>query len=132
LTYFGDDRLAKVFYEEAMAFIVGNPIRAEAVGRLPVHDVFVAQRLLPMCARRLGIVPEYFLDWPRPERGSESMAGGGANALVTHVWAYKDALKADRGVREAFCRQCVARIGADYPALLPMVRGIAGLRGYLP
>ncbi|MFL6077525.1 MAG: hypothetical protein ACJ73S_29535 [Mycobacteriales bacterium] len=131
LTYFADDRLTKMFHAEAMAFIVGNPIRREAVTRLPVHDVFVAQRLLPMCALRLGIQPAYFLDWPRPERDSERMAGGGKNRMFTHVWAYKDALKADPEVRESFCRQCVARIRADYPELAGMLRHLPSIRGYL-
>jgi hypothetical protein len=131
LTYYADDRLTKMFYDEAMAFIVGNSIQREAIGRLPVHDVFVAQRLLPMCALRLGIRPAYFLNWPRPERDSATMADGGQNQLVTHVWAYKDALKADPERRESFCRQCVARIRTDYPEFLGMLRHVASLQRYL-
>ena len=132
LTSYADDRLTKLFHDEAMAFIVGNPIQREADARLPVHDVFVAQRLLPMCAVRLGIEPAYLLHWSRPERGSETMAAGGQNLLVTHVWAYKDVLKADPEVRESFCRQCVARIRVDHPELLGMLRHIPSLRRYLP
>jgi hypothetical protein len=131
LMYFADDRLTEMFYAKAMDFIVGNPIQREAASRLPVYDVFVAQRLLPMCALRLGVRPAYFLDWPRPERNSETMAGGGKNQLVTHVWAYKDALKSDPDRREAFCRQCVARIRADYPGLVGMLRHMPSIRRYL-
>ncbi|MEV5375807.1 hypothetical protein AB0L26_07475 [Streptomyces nondiastaticus] len=131
LTYYAEDRLTKVFHAKAMEFIVGNPIRREAEARLPVHDVFVAQRLLPMCALRLGVRPAYFLDWPRPEHNSETMTGGGRNQLVTHVWAYKGALKSDQDLREAFCRRCVARIRADYPELVGMLRHMPGIRRYL-
>lgn len=132
LMYFADDRLTELFHTKAMDLIVGNPARREAVSRLPVHDVFVAQRLLPMCALRLGVKPAYFLDWPRPERNSETMAGGGKNELVTHVWAYKDALKSDEDRRESFCRQCVARVRTDYPELTGMLRNIPSIARYLP
>ncbi|MGI5171245.1 hypothetical protein ACQEU3_43530 [Spirillospora sp. CA-253888] len=131
LTYFADDRLTEMFHAKAMEFILENPVEREAVGRLPVHDVFVAQRLLPMCALRLGVRPAFFLDWPRPGRNSESMADGGKNELVTHVWAYKDALKDDLNHREAFCLQCVARIRADYPELVDMLRHMPSVRRYL-
>ncbi|MFI0446995.1 DUF6734 family protein [Actinomadura sp. 6N118] len=131
LTYFADDRLTEMFHAKAMEFIVGNPVQREAVDRLPVYDVFVAQRLLPMCALRLGVRPTYFLDWPRPGRNSETMAGGGRNELVTHVWAYKDALKGDPDHREAFCRQCVARIRTDYPGLVGMLRHMPSIQRYL-
>ncbi len=131
LTYFGDGRLTELFQAQAMAFIVGNPITREAVARLPVHDVFVAQRLLPMCALRLGLKPGYFLDWPRPERGSETMADGRQNTLVTHVWAYKDTLKADPERRDSFCRQCVARLRLDYPEVALLLPHVPSLHPYL-
>lgn len=131
LTYFADGRLTGLFHEKAMAFIVDNPIRREAMSRLPVHDAFVAQRLLPMCALRLGVRPAHFLHWPRPQRNSETMAGGERNRLFTHVWAYKDTLKRDPRQREAFCRRCSARILADYPELGGMLRHMPGIRRYL-
>lgn len=131
LMYFADDRLTEMFHAAAMEFILENRIQQEAESRLPVHDVFVAQRLLPMCALKSGIQPAYFLDWPRPERNSETMADGGENRLVTHVWAYKDALKSDEDCRESFCRQCVARIRSDYPELVGMLRHIPSIRRYL-
>jgi len=132
LTYFADGRLPELFHDKAMEFIVGNPIRQEAVPRMPVHDVFVAQRLLPMCALRLGIQPACFLHWPGPAHHSETMADGGPNTLVTHVWAYKDTLKSDPRRREAFCRRCSARILADYPELARMLCHMPGVRRYLP
>lgn len=131
LTYYAADRLTEMFHAKAMEFILGNPIRREAESRVPVHDVFVAQRLLPMCALRLGVRPAYFLDWPRPELNSETMADGARNQLVTHVWAYKDELKSGPDCRESFCRRCVARIRRDYPELVGMLRHMPSIRRYL-
>jgi hypothetical protein len=131
LMYVASGQLPKTFCEKAMAFIVGNRIKRESVSRLPVHDVFVAQRLLPMCAKKLGVKLTYFLNWPRPEKNSDTLAAGGRNRLITHVWAYKDTLKTDQRRREAFCKRCVDRIRADFPDFSGMLRHIPSLGPYL-
>ena len=71
------------------------------------YMVFAEQRLLPMLAAKehrpvyeIMTLPELF---------------GDAQKAFTHIWGYKDVLRREPVMREAFCRRLRRRITHDFP-----------------
>lgn len=101
--YFGDEALRKEYTEQAIAFMRG----VENCGDPLTYMVFAEQRLLAMCAAGRGVAIGTLLE---EERLFEPQSG------FTHLWGYKQQMRDDPGERADFCRRCIARIRADFPA----------------
>ena len=71
------------------------------------HMVFAEQRLLNMCADKLGIE---IMAFSNLERLYEDGYG-----FFTHVWGMKQQMRENGALRKSFCRRCADRIKHDYP-----------------
>ena len=111
LLVFTDESFKNAYAERALSFMDGNPLAAEPGGTIPVHPIFVEQRLLPMCARASGVRIGSFL---RDHNGVE-LHSGARNTLFTHLWNAKTALHADPKRRAALCAKYAARLARDHP-----------------
>ncbi len=102
--YFGDSRLKDNYTEEAVRFMKDNLEDAEErVSQM----VFAEQRLLAMCAKKLGIKIETFID---------NISKLNKQEYFTHVWGEKQRLRDDQSKKEEFCIRCIRRIVKDYPS----------------
>jgi hypothetical protein len=127
LWYFGSDELKNAYAERALSFMVGNPVRVEAGGGVPVHPIFVEQRLLPMCARAAGVPVGTFL---RDYQGA-LLRSGERNTTFTHLWNAKSVLHGDVGRRRELCFRFARRLRRDHPATAAVLRGSALVGEYL-
>jgi hypothetical protein len=109
LMYFGDDEARRRCADQGLRFMHGN--FAEDRGSLPVHAVFVEQRLYPMCVRKCGVRAHYFLR----DHVSETLADGTRNDTFTHLWLYKRRLVRDHAARRQLCVRMIQRIAREFP-----------------
>ena len=72
------------------------------------YMVFAEQRLLNMCADRLGIEVRAFSTQER----LFCMEGDG---FFTHIWGMKQQMRDNDELRRSFCRRCADRVKADFP-----------------
>lgn len=96
-------RLVETYTEAAIEFMK-NANRSEDRLR---YMVFAEQRLLNMCAAKLGIEVRAFSSL---ERLYEDGYG-----FFTHVWGMKRQMRENDALRKSFCRRCADRIKRDYP-----------------
>jgi len=124
LLYFGRDDLREYCVTKGLEFMRNN--RLEEPGG-PAHAVFVEQRLYPMCARKLGLDPTFFLQNYQGKR----LADGTENTIFTHLWLYKTQLMHNRDERQSLCRRMAQRIVRDFPAFGDVLSTIVPVRPYL-
>jgi hypothetical protein len=93
----------------------------------PAHAVFVEQRLYPMCARKLGLDPTFFLQ----NYQGKKLADGTENNVFTHLWVYKTKLMKNKAERQSICVRMVRRILQDFPEVGDVLSTISSVRPYL-
>lgn len=71
------------------------------------YIVFAEQRLINMCAKRLGIATESFSDLKK------LFANG--DGCFTHTWGMKQQMRDMPWLRHDFCMRCLSRIRRDFP-----------------
>lgn len=109
LMYFGHDGARRSCADQGLKFMHGNFV--EEPDGLPVHAVFVEQRLYPMCVRKSGVRAGYFLR----DYAGEILADGTHNDTFTHLWLYKRRLVADHEARRELCVRMIQRIAREFP-----------------
>lgn len=95
--------LLKYYTDTAIDFMINaekndDPLR---------YMVFAEQRLLPMCADKLGIPVHAFSQLERLFAHGEG--------CFTHTWGMKQQMREQPELRRSFCRRCVDRICRDFP-----------------
>lgn len=116
--YMPDAALSAYYTDAAFAFM--RALRATDADTT-VTMCFAEQRLLPMCAKAMGVTVNYLLD-DRDLDGQE---------IATHLWGYKRELAASPERRAAYCVRCVRRIVSDFPAWEDVLAKNAQIGKYL-
>jgi hypothetical protein len=124
VVYFGRDDVRESCLHEGLEYLQHNFLEHEL--SWPAHAVFVEQRLYPMCAARLGIQTECFLQ----DYQGQQLAGGSANDAFTHLWVYKRKLMRDMAERRRLCRRMASRIARDFPEVGEMLASKMPLAPY--
>lgn len=101
--YISDENFKNYYVDSAIEFMK-NAISGEDKLR---NMVFAEQRLISMCARKMGIVVEEISDL-------DTLFNKGQTDF-THVWGFKREIKKDFFTRSEFCIRCIRRIIKDYP-----------------
>lgn len=102
LSYFGSEEIRNTYLQHAFDFIHAARGRDELI-----YMVFAEQRLLAMCAEAADIRIDSL--------STPEMLFSREQQDFTHVWGFKQAMMEHPQLREAFCRQCAARIRRDFP-----------------
>lgn len=111
-------KLLDVYTNEAIYFMENaepqdDPLR---------YMVFAEQRLLPMCAAKLGCEVKTFSTLERLFKHGEGW--------FTHIWGMKQQMRDDAYLRDAFCRRCAERIRRDYPYWAEKLKKVETLSRY--
>lgn len=112
------EELLRYYTNESIKFMHGTD---EKNDRLK-YMVFAEQRLLPMCAKKLGKSVMAFSDL-------SALFKDGAN-MFTHTWGMKQQMRDNPALRYDFCRRCINRITHDYPHLTEVIKNIENLKQY--
>lgn len=113
-----DGELLKYYTDTAIDFMRKT---TETNDRLK-YMVFAEQRLLPICAKKLGKTVKAFSDMPSLFDGKETR--------FTHTWGMKQQMRDNDALRFDFCKRCIRRILTDYPHIESVLRGIDNLKRY--
>lgn len=84
--------------------------------------VFAEQRLIAMCADKMGIKINNIMDLNTLSKERQ--------IYFTHLWGYKNYLKSNWEERKNFCIKCIKRIIKDFPEYEGMVANINELNKY--
>ena len=115
LSYFRDPDFKDYYTRHAIGFMEHSP---EADDPL-TYMVFAEQRMLALCASACG-TPIHALS-TLPELFSPSQK------KFTHTWGFKQQMRDNPRLRQAFCRDCLARIAQDFPDLLPLAQSLVSV-----
>lgn len=118
-TYIGNQCLLEQYTQESLTFM----LHALAPDDYITYMVFAEQRLLPMCAERLGLQIYDFGDL-------DHLFYSGQDAF-THIWGYKSRLDSDRKELDFFCKKCIQHIKKEYPWFMDTLQKIQQLERYL-
>ena len=113
-----DSELLKYFTDTAIDFMRKT---TETNDRLR-YMVFAEQRLLPICAKKLGKTVRAFSDMPSLFSGEETR--------FTHTWGMKQQMRDNDALRQDFCRRCIRRIISDYPHMTELLKELDCLGRY--
>ncbi len=94
--------------DEYTSYAIDFMNHAESVDDTLRYMVFAEQRLLNMCADKLGVEVRSF---STPERLFRTEGDG----FFTHVWGMKQQMRDNAELRRSFCRRCADRIKTDFP-----------------
>lgn len=118
LAYFGSkelvDRYTRFAFEYMKAADVCRP-------DLP-YMVFVEQRWLAMCAKRMGYNVHAMATF--------DYLFGKKQQKYTHLWGQKDKFRSNPAKAYEFCRKCARRIDKDFPQWGEMLRGLSWATAY--
>lgn len=112
------ERLLRYYTEQSVKFMRHTDEKNDRLA----YMVFAEQRLLPMCADKLGMTCGAFSDMQSLFSGHETR--------FTHTWGMKQQMRDNDALRYDFCKKCVHRILSDYPHMESVLRGIKNLRRY--
>ena len=113
-----NDRLLKYYTEKSIEFMRHTD---EKNDRLK-YMVFAEQRLLSMCAKKLGMSIGSFSDLGKLFSESE--------IRFTHTWGMKQQMRDNSTLRNDFCRRCINRIVHEYPYMYEIIKNIDCLKQY--
>lgn len=113
-----DKELLKYYTDTAIDFMRKTD---ETNDRLR-YMVFAEQRLLPICAKKLGKSVKAFSDM-------KSLFEGVDNRF-THTWGMKQQMRDNDALRYDFCKRCIRRIIDDYPHMENTLRNLQNLARY--
>lgn len=114
-----DNKLLNYYTTEAIRFMAC----AEPTDDPLTYMVFAEQRLLGMCAERIGAEVTEFSTLERLFRNGEGW--------FTHIWGMKQQMRDIPELRHEFCKRCIRRILNDYPEREKTLRGIKPLEKYM-
>ena len=112
-----NNELPRLYTHEAMRFMENA-----GEGDTLTYMVFAEQRLLSMCAKKLGIDVYVISDLKRLFRDGER--------YFTHTWGMKQQMRDMPELREDFCLRCINRIMREFPEYAEMLSGIKELSEY--
>lgn len=84
--------------------------------------VFAEQRLLAMCAKKMGVAITSYI--------SNNMSID-QYKKYTHIWGYKKTLFGSDRLRKDFCESCIDLILGDFPELYDTLCHIESIQTYL-
>lgn len=116
---FKDSSLLDYYTAEAIRFMENA---SDEVDDTLKYMVFAEQRLLPMCAQKMGV---YYTAFSNLER----LFTHGEN-FFTHTWGMKQQMRDIPELRYDFCKRCVNRIINDFPDMEKVLRNIDCLKQY--
>ena len=126
LLYCAHNQLKNYYSEKAFEFMHNNSIE-EDFKDFCTYVLFVEQRLLPMCAKKLGVEIKPFIDG----RDRNHLMDGSKNNLFTHLWTYKSILRTNKYHRKKLCLRCIDRILTDFPEYVHTLIQIPHIRKYM-
>ena len=94
--------LLDLYTREAIYFMENAEIQDDPLR----YMVFAEQRLLPMCAAKIGCEIDTFSTLERLFKHGEGW--------FTHIWGMKQQMRENAELRDAFCRRCAERIWRDF------------------
>lgn len=100
--YIPDESFKQYYTSQAIAFMRS----AQKTNDRLCYMVFTEQRLLAMCADKLGFEIQTLLDKNRLFVPQDSF---------THLWGAKQAMRDNPNEREKFCERCKQRLLSDFP-----------------
>lgn len=110
--------LLEYYTDEAIRFMKN----AKHGGDPLTYMVFAEQRLLPICAKRLGLEVTVLSDLDKLFTDGER--------YFTHTWGMKQQMRDMPKLRYDFCMRCLDRIRRDFPEVLEVLRKIEVLNPY--
>lgn len=113
-----DERLLRYYTEQSIEFMRHADEEEDTLK----YMVFAEQRLLPMCAKKLGVEITAFSSLDRLFRDGEG--------CFTHTWGMKQQMRDNDALRYDFCRRCINRIVHEYPYMYTVMRDIDCLKRY--
>lgn len=116
---FKNDDLLKYYTAEAIRFMENT---ADDVDDTLKYMVFAEQRLLPMCAQKMGL---YYSSFSNMER----LFTHGEN-YFTHTWGMKQQMRDIPDLRYDFCKRCIERIINNFPDMTEILKKIECLKQY--
>ena len=116
---FKDDNLLKYYTTEAVRFMENT---ADDVEDTLKYMVFAEQRLLPMCAKKMGLYYSSFSNLDRLFTHGEN--------YFTHTWGMKQQMRDIPELRYDFCRRCADRIKKDFPDMEETLKKVECLKQY--
>lgn len=99
--YLPDESFKQFYTGQAIRFMKSAP----ACGDFLCHMVFAEQRLLAMCAEKLGVEINTLLDKNRLFIAQDSF---------THLWGAKQEMRENKTLRDGFLQKCRNRINTDF------------------
>lgn len=115
---FNDSELLKYYTDMAIDFMEKTTERDDRL----CYMVFAEQRLLPICAKKLGKSVKAFSDMSSLFSGKETR--------FTHTWGMKQQMRDNDALRYDFCMRCIRRILNDYPHMEGVLKNIENLKKY--
>lgn len=116
---FKNDNLLKYYTSEAVRFMENT---ADEVDDTLKYMVFAEQRLLPMCAKKMGLYYSSFSNLDRLFTHGEN--------YFTHTWGMKQQMRDIPELRYDFCMRCADRIKKDFPDIAETLKKIECLKQY--
>lgn len=113
-----DEKLLRYYTDKAIEFMR----HADETDDRLTYMVFAEQRLLPMCAEKLGKSVMAFSSLDKLFSGSENR--------FTHTWGMKQQMRDNPPLRHDFCRRCISRITHEYPYMHKVLKNIECLNRY--
>ena len=77
---------------------------------------FAEQRVLPLCCKEKGQKLGYLFD----------LSEANQQTVATHTWGFKNVLRQDASVREAFILRCLTRVHKDFPEYYEVLKKAVG------
>ncbi len=110
--------LLEYYTSEAVRFMEN----AQKGGDALTYMVFAEQRLLPICAKKLGLKITVLSTPERLFRDGEK--------YFTHTWGMKQQMRDMSGLRHDFCVRCASRLNRDFPDAARILKRIDCLKNY--
>ncbi len=118
LLYTSSEEFRKYYTSAALAFMKGCAPSKDNLNRM----VFAEQRLLPICAKAMGLGVGSYV---------KSVSELREQTVFTHIWGHKDVLKYNLQEREQYIRRCLKRLKYDFPDYYVYAAGVKELQRYV-
>lgn len=122
LVYFGNKELKEYYVDECINFMNADFDPPSDQRKRVILMVFAEQRMLAMCAGKMGIDITSFI--------SNNMDMD-KYKKYTHIWGYKRTLLGSSHLRREFCKSCINIILDDFPKMYDTLSKIESLQKYL-
>ncbi|MCD8390212.1 MAG: hypothetical protein LUD03_00005 [Firmicutes bacterium] len=117
-TVIKSEELLQYYTKSAMDFMQN----AEDADDNLTYMVFAEQRLLAMCADKMGVEVKELSNLENLFRDGER--------YFTHIWGMKQQMRDNGRLRYDFCMRCLNRIKRDFPHMIDILKKIDCLKGY--